>query len=109
MSKQIYCFGLVVRPTPYKKGVMYAEVVPAAYGRWYRQFLPWVGRWWYEVHTDTETWAYAEDGSDGAYTLSGCIRKAMQAVDELSTWGIVRTPDLSKASTEELGLDNEAE
>lgn len=84
MSKPIYAWGLVVSPTPYKKGVMYAEVVPSGYGKWWRRMWPGVGNWWFEVHTDTATWAYEKGGSGGAYTLSGCIRKAMDAVDELS-------------------------
>lgn len=95
MGKQIFCWGLIVSPTPYKKGVMYAEVMPAGYGKWYRQFLPWVGRWWFEVNTDTETFAYEKGGSGGAYTLSGCVRQAMDAVDELSA-----TPPHNKGSKE---------
>lgn len=84
MSEPIYSWGVVVSPTPYKDGVMWAEVVPSGYIRWPRRLLPHVGNWWYEIHTDQETWAYEEGGSGGAYTFSGCVRKAMQAVEELS-------------------------
>lgn len=86
MSKPVFWWGIKVHPTPYKKGVMYAEVIPSG-ASWYRQFLPWVGRWWFEVHTNTETWAYEKGGSGGSYTLRGCMRKAMEAVELLSERG----------------------
>ena len=85
MSRPIHSFGIVVNPVPYKKGTIWAEVVPSGYGKWYRRILPSVGNWWYEVHTDTETLAYEENGSGGAYTFSGCVRKAMDAVEELKS------------------------
>jgi len=84
MSKTIYSWGIVVSPTPYKKGVMWAEVLPSGYGKWYRRFLPNVGNWWYEIHTDIKTFGYEDGGSGGAYTFSGCVRKAMEAVEKLS-------------------------
>lgn len=88
----VVSFGLVVSPMPrIKKNdrLLYAEVVPAG-SRW----LPWPGRtsrWWFEVHAQHApsehgvtgtTYAYVEGGSGGAFTLRGCIAKAMDAVDK---------------------------
>lgn len=75
--------------------VLYAEIEPSA-GRWYRQFLPSVKRWWFEISeievTPTDelgigviTHAYGKHGSGGAWTLRGCIikaRLAMEAVED---------------------------
>lgn len=82
--KQIICNGLIVNPVPYgKDDLIYAEVVPSGYGSWWRRFLPWVGNWWFEVHLASgATLAYTKGGSGGGYTLSGCIRKAMEAIDK---------------------------
>lgn len=84
MSKIIFSHGIVVSPTPYKDGFIWAEIVPSGYAKWYRRFLPWVGNWWYEIHTDTKTFGYKRGGSGGAYTLFNCVNKAMEAVEELS-------------------------
>ena len=86
--------GLVVAQYPAPDGtIFYAEVVPAGWGRWWRQFLPSVGRWWFEVHevspapvdkhgTRGITHAYEGYGSGGAFTLNSCVSKAQQAVEE---------------------------
>lgn len=81
--KQIFTYGLVVSPTPYKDGYMFAEITPSG-AKGFRRLLPRVGSWWFEVHTDKETWAYEPGGSGGAYTLRECVFKAMEAVQELS-------------------------
>lgn len=84
-------FGLIVSPMPRIENdrLLFAEIVPAG-SRW----LPLRGRtsrWWYEVHAQHgpdehgvtgTTYAYVEGGSGGAFTLRGCIAKAMEAVDK---------------------------
>jgi hypothetical protein len=84
-------FGLIVSPMPQIEGdhFLFAEVVPAG-SRWF----PWPGRtsrWWFEVHAQHApdehgvtgtTYAYTEGGSGGAFTLRGCVSKAMEAVDK---------------------------
>lgn len=80
---QIMADGLIVSPRMYGRNEMiFAEVVPSGYIKWWRRWLPWVGNWWFEIHTTDATLAYQTGGSGGAYTLSGCIRKAMVAIDE---------------------------
>lgn len=83
---QIMADGLIVSPRMYGRDEMiFAEVVPSGYGKWWRRWLPWVGNWWFEIHSTEATLAYEKGGSGGAYTLSGCIRKAMVAVDKFET------------------------
>lgn len=85
MGKQIMAYGVVVNPMPYgiKGDVIFAEVTPSGYIHWWRRLLPWVGNWWFEVQLmDGGTLAYEKGGSGGAYTFSGCVRKAMDAVQE---------------------------
>lgn len=76
---------------------LYAEIEPSG-GRWYRQFLPWVKRWWFEVHeleqvpTDelgigVISHAYVKGGSGGAWTLRGCIVKARLAIEHIAESG----------------------
>lgn len=70
----------------------WAEITPSG-GRWYRQFLPSVRRWWFEINeteakpsdvmkTGQITHAYTNYGSGGAYTLRGCIIKAQKAIEK---------------------------
>lgn len=96
LDKDIKAYGIVVGGDyNYKKNNSYfwAEVSPS-YGAWYRQFLPNVKRWWFEVNevesepTDElglgrNTHAYSPNGSGGAWTLRGCIIKAQRAIEKI--------------------------
>lgn len=90
----LYSDGIVVGTTTVldEPGTTVYAVVEPAGSRW----LPWPGRtsrWWYEVHGvdaagggTTYAYTYAHGtGSGGAYTLRGCVRKALAAVDEVAT------------------------
>lgn len=72
----------------------YAEIEPSA-GAWYRQWLPWVRRWWYEiVQIEQEpsnergaryvSHAYTPNGSGGAWTLRGCLIKARRSIESIA-------------------------
>lgn len=72
---------------------LYAEIEPSA-GRWYRQLLPNVKRWWYEISeievTPSDelgigviTHAYSKYGSGGSYTMRGCMIKARLAMEKI--------------------------
>ena len=72
-------------PTKPEMTRLYAEIVPAS-GGFFRRLLPWVGNWWFEVHeTNGTSWEYQPYGSGGAYTLRGCVSKAIEAVEEATT------------------------
>lgn len=73
-----YSDGIRVGVTPYKKGVIYADITPA-FQPWYRRLLPWVGNWWFEIESD-EGHHIEQDG--GAYTFSGAVRRALIAIEE---------------------------
>lgn len=77
-------FGIAVHVEERNGEVFYAEVVPSGYIKWWRRFLPWVGNWWFEVHSDRDSYALEPGGSGGAYTLSGCVRKASTAVQKIA-------------------------
>lgn len=77
-TRQLHHYGLMVSPTPYLSGTVYAELMPAGQP-WYRRLLPWVGNWWYEIHSQRGH-HYRFDG--GAYTLRGAIFRAMEAVQQ---------------------------
>lgn len=97
LDKDIKAYGIVVGGDynfdKKNNSYFWAEVVPSA-GAWYRQFLPSVKRWWFEIHqtestpTDelgigTITHAYTKYGAGGAWTLRGCIIKAQIAIDDV--------------------------
>lgn len=87
--------GIVANNEMLKNGnTLYAEIEPSA-GRWYRQFLPNVKRWWFEIveievkPTDElgigyVSHAYENGGSGGAWTLRGCIKKSRLAIEKIS-------------------------
>lgn len=95
-SRDIRDSGFVVGGELGKPGsYFYANIEPNG-GHWYRQFLPWVRRWWFEVaEVEDEpsdelgigvvSWAYEKGGSGGAYTLRGAVMKAQVALQELSS------------------------
>jgi hypothetical protein len=95
IDKDIKSYGFVVggeyNYDPKAPSYFWAEITPSG-GKWYRQFLPNVRRWWFEVHETEDiptdemgigqiTHAYEKYGSGGAYTLRSCIIKAMRACE----------------------------
>ncbi len=92
--KQINPYGGVIACGEWDRegNYYYAEIEPS-YGAWYKQFLPSVQRWWFEVHEQQAkfdknspdqgavTHAYTDYGSGGAWTFRGCVIKARRAVE----------------------------
>lgn len=73
---------------------LYAEIEPSG-GPWYRQFLPSVKRWWFEISELEEkptdelkigciSHAYSKHGSGGAWTLRGAMIKARLAIEKIA-------------------------
>lgn len=96
LDKDIKANGFVMGGEYDSKGNYYwAEIAPSG-GKWYRQFLPNVKRWWFEVNetevepTDklgigTISHAYTKYGGNSAWTLRGCMIKAQIALETAST------------------------
>lgn len=93
LDKDIKASGLVMGGEYNRTGnYFWAEITPSG-GKWYRQFLPSVKRWWFEVNETevnpsdelgigTITHAYEPYGSGGAWTLRGCMIKAQLALEK---------------------------
>lgn len=107
LDKDIKDFGLVMGAGYINGNYLYANIEPSG-GGWYRQFLPNVKRWWFEIHeqmqepdelgVDITSHAYEKYGSGGAWTLRGCMIKAQLALEK-ATDPSVRTTDPARASS----------
>lgn len=78
-------FGIRACETPFKGGVIYADITPSSQP-WYRRVLPGVQFWWFEILVDggTEDGHYYEyDG--GAWTFQGAVRKASKAIERIES------------------------